>query len=618
MQAKLTIVHGEAIPRSINLTSEHVVKLGRGGHNHVVLRDQHASRKHAKVYSEDGKWYILDCQTRNGTRLNGKRISSAALLRDGSEIRIGDSRWCFNLLADEEEEAHTPPNPYVVDSHVHDESEEKEDISRFERSELQSLYRFVEGSLETNSPPMLIELALQIIYETINPKAVGFLSLDPENPLPKVVLPDEDRVDIPLSQKLTKQVRSEQRTIWLARSKVSEASESLLNYSDAICMPVTIGEQSFGAIHVYQQMKMFTPPQVHFCKVLAGSLAKSLHIAREHQVLTAEKERLKQQQGSDEEESDALLGDSPAMAQLKKEIDRLANAGRSSILITGETGSGKEVVAVALHNRCESHEGPLVQVNCATMPEALIDRELFGNEKGAYSGADRYMTGFFEQADGGTLVLDEIGELPLALQSKLLRALEKKKFRPLGASQDVTSDVRVMALTNRNLEEECKKGTFRSDLYFRLTLKIHVPPLRDHIEDLPAIVEHHLRILARNHRKDPEKLKLSKAAMNHLMSYHWPGNVRQLLSVLEYAVAMNDGNVIKPNDFGPLSNTTAQWNEDEEEEILNLDQVEKRTIEKALAKHNYHRGKTAAELGICSDTLRNQIKKLGISLPGES
>ncbi len=505
---------------------------------------------------------------------------------------------------------HTPPNPFLGSG-----DSSSGELSSFDRIELQALYRFVEVSLQESSPPSLIALALQIIQDTIGATVAGFLDLDEKNPLPKLVLPDRGRVDTPLSQQLTKMVQQEKRTVWLARSSTAVTqSESLLGYTDAVCVPVKIETEAFGAIHVYQQKGMLTEKQVHFCKVLAGSLAKSLAVARYHRALQATNERLSRENGGMQE--DVLVGSGKVMSELRQMIDRFAQADGSNVLITGETGVGKELVAAALHHASHRRAGPLVIVNCAAIPDGMADRELFGSREGAYTTATRDISGFFEQADMGTLVLDEIGELAPTLQTKLLRAMESGTFRPIGAEEDVTSDVRVLALTNRNLVEECEAKNFRWDLFYRLNITIEVLPLRERLEDIPELSEHLLRILAKKHRRRGKSLQLSTKALKRLTEYDWPGNVRQLRSVLDRAVAMTDGHVIEPEHLGPLHHVQLPPTSNAEE-TLTLKQAKENVIRRVWDKHNQVLSHAAKELDICTDTLRKHLREMGILDPGE-
>jgi two-component system response regulator AtoC len=237
-----------------------------------------------------------------------------------------------------------------------------------------------------------------------------------------------------------------------------------------------------------------------------------------------------------------MIGRSPAMGEIYKTIGRVA-ASDASVLITGETGTGKELVANIMHQNSTRSKGPLVKVNCAALPETLIESELFGHEKGAFTGAVAQRKGRFELAHKGTIFLDEVGEITLPVQKKLLRVLQEGEIERVGGSSVINVDVRVLAATNRDLLEEVRKGHFREDLYYRLNvINIHMPPLRERKSDIPILIEHFLDKY--RYRPSAAPTKISEEALDLLVKYEWPGNVRQLENEIERAVVMSQGNVI--------------------------------------------------------------------------
>jgi two-component system nitrogen regulation response regulator GlnG len=242
--------------------------------------------------------------------------------------------------------------------------------------------------------------------------------------------------------------------------------------------------------------------------------------------------------------SEALVGRSPAMQQVYKAIGRVAPQP-VTVLILGETGTGKELVARALYHYSDRAEGPFLAVNCAAIPEPLLESELFGHEKGAFTGADRRRIGKFEQCRGGTLFLDEIGDMTPLTQTKILRVLQGQTFERLGGSEQISTDVRIIAATNRNLEHMAAESEFRSDLYYRLNVyTIHLPPLRERGEDIPLLAEHFVRVFGRELKRDIHSI--SPAAMEVLTSYSWPGNVRELQSVIKQSLLQSAGSVLMP------------------------------------------------------------------------
>jgi DNA-binding NtrC family response regulator len=264
--------------------------------------------------------------------------------------------------------------------------------------------------------------------------------------------------------------------------------------------------------------------------------------ALEHRALQQENEQLRRAVGQSASLGD-LVGKSPAMREIFALIKRIAHS-RSSVLITGESGTGKEVVARAIHFHGDRSEKPFVPINCTAIPEGLLESELFGHVRGAFTGAHASKRGLFEKADGGTLFLDEIGDMGLALQGKLLRVLQDREIRPVGGTQSLRVDVRIIAATNKDLEAEIAAGRFREDLFYRLNvIPLHIPPLRERPEDVPALVEGFLRRHAEGRRRF-----LSPEAIERLLAHPWRGNARELENVIERALALSDAETLGPDD----------------------------------------------------------------------
>lgn len=309
-----------------------------------------------------------------------------------------------------------------------------------------------------------------------------------------------------------------------------------------------------------------------------------------------------------------IIGKSQAMKEVVQLVDRVS-ASNATVLITGESGTGKEVVAVSVHQASPRRDMPFVAVNCAALPEHLLESELFGHEKGAFTGAVARKMGRFELADKGTIFLDEIAEMPLNMQAKLLRFLQEKTFERVGGTETLHVDVRVVAATNRNIMEAISKGDFREDLYYRLNVvPIHLPPLRERKEDVPLLVEHFLKKFQPTYLVD----KISPGAMEMLCNYNWPGNIRELQNVIERAAIICQGSEIQPDHLpkelqstqkqatiaGPVVNFP--------EEGINLEDVEKQLILKALDKSGKNQTRAAQLLGITRSALLYRMQKHGI------
>lgn len=378
-------------------------------------------------------------------------------------------------------------------------------------------------------------------------------------------------------------------------------------------------------------------------------LLLTLTRAHEYSQLQQENSRLRAEVSSNDA-LNAIVGNSPVIVKIH-ELIRQAGPSEATVLITGESGTGKELIAEALHATSARSANPLVKVNCAALPGQLLESELFGYEKGAFTGAVKDKPGRFQLADGGTLFLDEIGEIPLELQAKLLRALQERIVEPLGSVKPVSVDVRILAATNKNLRQAVMEGTFREDLFFRLNvLEIASPALRHHLDDLPILVNHLLNKLSQKNKKSIRSI--SPKFLDYLASYSWPGNVRELENVLERALILNRSDILEADSLPPhilqatslqagarqaqlpLATTAAPLFMDEEKSPAQnsvssvqkaraeqeygsqahlLEHAEKTALIKALTLHNGHRQKTAEALGISRRTLQYKLKKYGLN-----
>ena len=294
----------------------------------------------------------------------------------------------------------------------------------------------------------------------------------------------------------------------------------------------------------------------------------------------------------------SVVAESVVMRHVFQQAQRVANSEVSALLL-GESGVGKEVLAQFIHEESNRSKKTMVRVNCGALPDNLVESELFGHEKGAFTGADIQRKGQFEIANGGTLFLDEVGELPLAIQPKFLHVLETGCFRRVGGNQEICVDVRVIAATNRNLENEVAKGAFREDLFYRLSVfPLTIPPLRERSDDILPIADHFLK---------SRKLRLAPATERLLMAYDWPGNVRELRNVLERAAVLANGTLILPSDLPPQLQTVSISEKSGSVLVGDMDEIQRRAILEALAKTNGNKTQAAALLGI---SRRNFIYKL--------
>jgi len=317
-------------------------------------------------------------------------------------------------------------------------------------------------------------------------------------------------------------------------------------------------------------------------------------------------------------QTERIVGNSPAMQEVYKTVGKVAKAD-ATVLITGESGTGKELVAEALHYNSNRRSGPIVKVSCAALPETLLEAELFGHEKGSFTGAMTQRRGRFEMADKGTIFLDEIGEMSLPMQTKLLRVLQERKIERVGSSLPIKVDIRIICATNKDLQRQVEQQKFRDDLFYRLNvINIHMPPLRDRKEDIPALVEHFLA--KHRYSATAQPAAISEEALKRLMEYDWPGNVRELENVVERAVVLSRGQIITSREL-PFGDHEGDGHEEEGGDEVSVEksffkksvaQFEKDLIMKALRDATGNRSKAAEMLGIYRRLLYAKIKEYGL------
>src|SRR6266852_801143 len=349
------------------------------------------------------------------------------------------------------------------------------------------------------------------------------------------------------------------------------------------------------------------PFRVEKMRLLLQRMAEKVRLVTENEFL---RERV-----TTEESLDGIIGTSANIQDVLRMISRLKDT-RTPVLIAGESGTGKELVARAIHFRGSMAQTPFVAVDCGSLVPTLMESELFGYEKGAFTGATKSKSGLFQAANGGTIFLDEIGELPLEMQAKLLRVLQEKEVRPVGSNEKVNVDVRVIAATNRDLEAAYRAGTFRKDLYFRLNVvTVHLPSLRERRSDIPVLVHHFLERYAKGSR-----IQVTAAAMKSLLNYDWPGNIRELENCIARAITLGDGKIIDVIDLPPAirteqtDSTTAESASAASLSTTALAEMERMTILRVFEQANGDKALAGNMLGISPATLYRKLKRYNIAL----
>ncbi len=587
----------ELLPQRENL-------LGRDWDCHVALSDPKCSRVHAAIWFENDAWWIADRKSSNGTYVNGQLIDSAQLI-DGTEVRIGSSDFTFVTVLD------VPNAPAEADTStrrtvVLDESFNPAELGQYTLAQLKKvdlgedfflLFQLSVQLLGIEDPDEVIRFSTEQLFLQTKASVAGFLWLSDDGKLkPKVVFPEDQADVLKLDSQLTQRVVKQKRAIRVQH----DTNHPGLGYADSICIPLVTDDRVIGAIHLYRQAKRFSDQHFQLAGAMANIMARSLARAVRHASLEAEHSRLSEKSADTSE----LIGESEPMIQLKSKIARVAKAS-GCVLIRGESGVGKELVARALHKSGPRASRPMLSVNCAAIPRDLMESQLFGHKKGAFTSADSDHIGLFQRADLGTLFLDEIGEITLEGQAKLLRILEGHPFLPVGSAQEITSDVRVICATNRDLRDFVGENKFREDLYYRLSVfELIIPPLRQRGPDIRKLIDYFLNHFRHQHGR--ASLKISDEALQRLLTFQWPGNIRQLRNVIDSAVVMAEGTEILPEDLGIVDST------DHPLETLKVDFWERKLIGQALERCSGNVPEAAKLLGLSRATLYRKIEDYGI------
>ncbi len=416
-----------------------------------------------------------------------------------------------------------------------------------------------------------------------------------------------------------------------ARHKINKTKISFIG------VPVVLGEVPVGVLSVDRLFgnDVSFEEDVRFLSIVATLIAQFLSlnraIRRDRQKLVQENISLKAQLHN-RHKKHYIIGHSKPMQEVFWSIERVAPS-RATVLLLGESGTGKELAAQAIHEASPRRNKPFVKINCAALPETLLESELFGHEKGAFTGADGTRVGRFELADQGTLFLDEIGEMPLLLQAKLLRVLQEQQFERLGSTRTVSVDVRIIAATNIRLEDAVAAGTFRNDLYFRLNVvPIVLPPLRERRGDTPLLLDHFLQLSNKSNNKD---IRMSKEFLDFLTEYEWPGNVRELQNLMERLVILSTGQILRVEDLpGNIAHPVRREKETGQrvaslsqaslsqhnkaalpERRKSLQDVEREQVEEALIRHGWVQARAARELGLTQRQIGYRMKKFQLQRP---
>lgn len=665
MLAYLVIQEESKWSDMVRLVPGRRVTVGRSPTNTIPLRSEQASRYHAEVFHSEGRWYIRDLDSRNGTAVNQTRVVGDHRLEEGEVILIANTRMTFTdrlpgvepkeedptvigatvvgLELDEQDddpdhqflEAVDQEPPQIIDRKQQTKflqrDQAAQDAPQVGRA-AQKLCQLAFDLASQTSFANAARLALDGLFEStkVSAGAIWLIrSAEPGTPVELDLVAsrsDQKRTYRRVSDYLARTVAQVGEAI-LAADIVDDSTVGLRDSNgeilahSAVCAPLRIeiqGEKRVrGLIHLYtaDADHALTPDDLDFTLAVADNLALAFKSLRRQQKLSEdlsvtrrEVTQLREQLGTESE----IVGSGASMQVVHQQI-RQAGPTNATVLIRGESGVGKELVARAVHFASRRAKGPLVCLNCAALSESLLESELFGHEKGAFTGATEKKMGKFEAADGGTLVLDEIGEMSPSIQAKFLRALEGHPFERVGGSKPIKVNARVIAATNRDLEQAVQQGQFRKDLYFRLkVVEIEVPPLRKRRDDILEICEHFLHRFCQELAKKAKRF--SPAALERMRLYRWPGNVRELKNAIERAVVLSQSDVIDADELSlsnlrTASETNLEVEVDADFETMSLAEMERKHILNVLNSTQWNKSRTATILGIERSTLDRKIKR---------
>ncbi|MEM9068808.1 MAG: sigma 54-interacting transcriptional regulator [Myxococcota bacterium] len=581
----------EGRPRSFPIYKK-ITSIGRGGGNDVAIDDRTLEEFHAQLVF-DGRDFQLSDVDKAPLLVNGKKKRRAKIFHN-DRIQLGEIELVFS---------------------VYDELQDTNDDEDDRSAELAGMVRLSEFNrrlLEIRAVPEQIDALLDAVIEVTH-ASKGFVILLENGEAQVAAARNLDKKDIPdgvrhLSDSIIQQCVETKKPLIVSdalNDTMFKTSESVMNLKlcSVMAAPLMAQGQLLGLIYVGNDnvVSLFEESSLDVLTIFAGQASLILQNAILLDQLVIDKRRMAEE--LDDKRFGDILGSCPPLLDVLEKVEKVATTD-ISVLITGETGTGKELIARAIHRRSRRKDGPFVVVNCGAIPENLMESELFGHVRGAFTGAVATRAGKFQQADGGTLFLDEIGEMPLALQVKLLRALQERVVMKVGDNKAESVDIRVVAATNRDLETEIQNNGFREDLYYRLNVvNLHLPPLRERGDDVVVIAKYFLKKYASEYAA---KVKgFTPGALAGMQKYEWPGNIRQLENRIKKAVVLADKTLVGPEDLDLFPEALVA--------IVPLSQAReeftRRYILEVLERNNGNRTKTARDLGVDPRTIFRYLER---------
>ena len=570
-----------------------ITTIGRAGGNDVSIQAEGVAEFHAQIVFDGRDFNLSEVDREGDIGINGKKKRRAKLLHN-DRLQFGTIELVFS----------------VYDETVSQPSDGDQDGG--EIAGLRRLYDFSQRLMYIRDFSELLRALMDAVIDVTHADK-GFLLLVRETGPEIAVARNLRQEDITngvrhLSDSIVSKVLSQRRPLIVSDALHDEefkTSESVMNLKlcSVMCAPLIAQGELLGLLYVGNDnvVNLFEENSLDVLTIFAGQASLILQSALLLDQLKSDRDRL--QEKLDHKRFGDIVGSCPSLVEVFKRVEKVASTD-ISVMITGETGTGKELIAREIHTRSPRKNGPFVVVNCGAIPENLMESELFGHVRGAFTGAVATRQGKFQQADGGTLFLDEIGEMPVALQVKLLRALQERVVVKVGDSKPERCDIRVVAATHRNLEERIRSGEFREDLYYRLNVvNLHLPPLRERGDDVVVIAKF---LLAKYSEEYGAKVKgFTPNALIAMRKYSWPGNVRQLENRIKKALVLCDRTLIGPEDLDLFPEAL--------EPIMSLTQAredfQRRYILEVLERNNGNRTKTARDLGVDPRTIFRYLER---------
>lgn len=583
-------VPGSSSPHAVELYKP-ITTIGRSSDNDICVPDPLLEEDHAHI-SFDGERFTVSVLLRNShLEVNGRARRSSTLKHD-DQIKMGSSTFHFRMFSQQTEKQ---PNADV------------DPLEAYRR-----IYRFSRELLHGNSIQQLLESLLDQVIELTHAERGFLIFLEGDKPQVAIGrnIQGENLTDSTelFSDSIVSQVVKEQRAVIVNDALSDEKFKAAvsvvqLQLSSVMCVPLRDRGKLLGVLYVGNSRisSLFDQTSLEVLTVFAAQASLLLQNALLVNELELDNQKLLAR--IEDMRSSGIIGSCNGITAILNKVKKVATTD-VSVLVTGETGTGKELIAREMHRCSNRIHGPFVTINCGAIPENLLESELFGHVKGAFTGAVANKQGKFQAADKGTLFLDEIGEMPLNLQVKLLRSLEEKKITPVGDTQSRSVDIRIVAATNRNLEVEVKEGRFREDLYYRLNvISFHLPPLRERGEDINLLARYFLQRFAQEYNR-PIKGFTASASMT-LRKHKWPGNIRELENRIRKAVILSEGSFLDTSDLEiqdtqlppilPLAEAKEQFQAD--------------YIREVLERNNGNRTQTARDLGVDPRTIFRYLEK---------